>query len=99
MNAPVESPEIGREINAAGYSTNLHDLGEGFPVMMIHGSGPGVTAWANWRLVMPELARNRRVIAPDTLGFAYTEPPAVHTCSPERLVTPEFVLIAELGLE
>lgn len=50
MNAPVDSPEIGREIVAAGYRTNVHDHGEGgFPVMMIHGSGPGVTAWANWR--------------------------------------------------
>jgi 2-hydroxymuconate-semialdehyde hydrolase len=34
-----------------------HDLGSGAPVLLIHGSGPGVTAWANWRLVMPELAK------------------------------------------
>jgi len=38
MNAPQNSPEIGREILAAGYRTNLHDSGEGFPLMMIHGS-------------------------------------------------------------
>ena len=31
MNAPQQSPEIGREILAAGYRTNLHDQGEGFP--------------------------------------------------------------------
>ncbi|HCE9271285.1 TPA: alpha/beta fold hydrolase, partial [Pseudomonas aeruginosa] len=76
MSAPQNSPEIGREILAAGYRTNLHDSGEGFPLMMIHGSGPGVTAWANWRLVMPELAKRRRVIAPDMLGFGYSERPA-----------------------
>ena len=69
MSAAIESPEMGREISAAGYRTNLHDVGEGFPVMLIHGSGPGVTAWANWRLVMPSLATSRRVIAPDMLGF------------------------------
>ena len=70
MNVPVDSPEIGREITAAGYRTNVHDHGEGgFPLMMIHGSGPGVTAWANWRLVIPELAKHRRVVAPDMLGF------------------------------
>jgi 2-hydroxymuconate-semialdehyde hydrolase len=40
---------------------------------MIHGSGPGVTAWANWRLAMPVLARQARVIAPDMVGFGYTE--------------------------
>lgn len=72
----TSSPEIGRSILAAGLATNVHDQGTGQPVMLIHGSGPGVTAWANWRLVLPDLARSRRVIAPDMLGFGYTERPA-----------------------
>ncbi|WP_339651785.1 alpha/beta hydrolase [Halopseudomonas pelagia] len=81
MNAPLNtpSPELGCEILAGGYLTNVHDLdhnpGKGFPVMLIHGSGPGVTAWANWRLIMPELAKERRVVAPDMLGFGYSERP------------------------
>ncbi|MFZ9238214.1 MAG: alpha/beta fold hydrolase [Burkholderiaceae bacterium] len=54
---------------------NYHDIGEGFPVLMIHGSGPGVSAFANWRLVMPELSKQRRVIAPDMVGFGFTERP------------------------
>ncbi|AZT82490.1 alpha/beta fold hydrolase [Marinobacter sp. NP-4(2019)] len=88
MTAPENSPEIGREITAAGYRTNVHDHGEGdVPVMMIHGSGPGVTAWANWRLVIPELAKNRRVVAPDMLGFGYTERPEDNTYNRERWVT------------
>ena len=99
MNAPVDSPEIGREINAAGYRTNVHDLGEGFPVMMIHGSGPGVTAWANWRLVMPKLARNRRVIAPDMLGFGYSARPEDQTYNRERWVEHAIGVLDELGLE
>ncbi|HEY0253334.1 MAG TPA: alpha/beta hydrolase [Kofleriaceae bacterium] len=54
--------------------TNVHVVGEGPPVVLIHGSGPGVTAWANWRLTMPALVeRGYRVIAPDMLGFGYTE--------------------------
>ncbi|RHW21312.1 alpha/beta fold hydrolase [Pseudomonas jilinensis] len=75
MTAPVNSPEVGRSITAAGFQTNLHDSGTGFPLMLIHGSGPGVTAWANWRLIMPTLAESRRVIAPDMLGFGYSERP------------------------
>jgi 2-hydroxymuconate-semialdehyde hydrolase len=66
-------PEVGLRIRAAGFETNYHDLGSGDPVLLIHGSGPGVTAWANWRLTMPALARTRRVIAPDMAGFGYTE--------------------------
>ncbi|MEU9064697.1 alpha/beta fold hydrolase [Streptomyces sp. NPDC048430] len=69
------SPEIGRTIDVGGIATNYHDVGDGAPVLLIHGSGPGVSAWANWRLTIPELAKQHRVIAPDIVGFGYTERP------------------------
>jgi hypothetical protein len=68
-------PEIGSSINAAGITTNYHDMGDGDPVLLIHGSGPGVSAWANWRTVMPALSRQHRVVAPDIVGFGYTDRP------------------------
>lgn len=67
------NPEIGNLIQTGSFSTNYHDVGEGYPVFMIHGSGPGVSAWVNWRLVIPQLAKNHRVIAPDMAGFGFTE--------------------------
>jgi 2-hydroxymuconate-semialdehyde hydrolase len=72
----MSNPEIGRTVLAAGIRTNLHDTGQGPPVLMIHGSGPGVSAWANWRLSMPVLAQRARVIAPDMVGFGYSDRPA-----------------------
>jgi 2-hydroxymuconate-semialdehyde hydrolase len=42
------------------------------PVLLLHGSGPGVTASANWRPIIPALAADRRVVAPDQLGFGRT---------------------------
>ena len=69
------SPEIGLSINSGGIVTNYHDRGQGAPVLLLHGSGPGVSAWANWRLVIPHLADNFRVIAPDIVGFGFTERP------------------------
>lgn len=63
-------------IRANGILTNYHDVGTGFPVLMIHGSGPGVSAWANWRLTLPALSQRRRLILPDMVGFGYTERPA-----------------------
>jgi 2-hydroxymuconate-semialdehyde hydrolase len=68
-------PEIGQEVLAAGLFTNYHDVGTGAPVVLLHGSGPGVTAWANWRLTIPALARSMRVLAPDLVGFGYTQRP------------------------
>ena len=69
------NPEIGKSIIADGIQTNYHDVGTGAPVLLIHGSGPGVTGWANWRVTIPALAEKFRVIAPDMVGFGYTERP------------------------
>src|SRR5690349_16740322 len=72
----ITNVEIGKEVLAGKVWTNYHDLGQGPPVLLLHGSGPGVSAWANWRLTMPELAKRFRVIAPDIVGFGHTERPA-----------------------
>ncbi|GAA0498967.1 alpha/beta fold hydrolase [Pigmentiphaga sp. GD03639] len=73
-----ENPEIGLRLRVGQIDTNYHDQGEGHPVLLIHGSGPGVTAWANWRLNIGPLAERARVLAPDMVGFGYTEaPPSV----------------------
>jgi len=72
----MSNPEIAKSVRTSSFSTNLHDVGAGRPVLFIHGSGPGVSAWANWRLVLPEVAKDRRVIAPDMVGFGFTDRPA-----------------------
>ncbi len=74
----MTNPETGRTVTAAGIRTNLHDVGSGSPLLMIHGSGPGVSAWANWRLSIPVLSQRARVIAPDMVGFGFSERPVGH---------------------
>ncbi|MCI4680368.1 alpha/beta fold hydrolase [Rhodoblastus acidophilus] len=93
------NPEIASSIKAAGITTNYHDLGAGFPVLFIHGSGPGVSAWANWRLALPELAKNYRVIAPDMVGFGFSERPAGITYDIATWVKQTIGLLDALGLE
>jgi pimeloyl-ACP methyl ester carboxylesterase len=74
MNTQTKTdPEIGKTVEAAGLSTNYLEQGSGDPVILIHGSGPGVTGYANWRLTLPVLAEHFRAIAPDAAGFGYTE--------------------------
>ncbi|WP_096701121.1 alpha/beta hydrolase [Magnetospirillum sp. 15-1] len=72
---PSNDPEIGSNVVANGIGTNYLEAGEGSPLILVHGSGPGVTAYANWRLVIPKLASHFRVIALDMAGFGYTERP------------------------
>jgi 2-hydroxymuconate-semialdehyde hydrolase len=64
-------------VDVAGVSTALIDAGTPVgaaapPLLLLHGSGPGVTATANWRPIIPAVAAGRRVIAPDQLGFGRT---------------------------
>jgi 2-hydroxy-6-oxo-octa-2,4-dienoate hydrolase len=58
---------------ASGHRTNVHRQGAGKPVALLHGSGAGVSAWANWRKVIGPLAQDFDVIAPDIAGFGATE--------------------------
>jgi pimeloyl-ACP methyl ester carboxylesterase len=71
----MNNPEIGKCVVANGIRTNYLESGSGPPLILIHGSGPGVTAFANWNHVIPALAEHFQVFAPDMVGFGYTETP------------------------
>ncbi|QTJ64370.1 alpha/beta fold hydrolase [Rhodococcus sp. ZPP] len=76
MTVSTETTEQpGSTIEVAGIATNFHEAGSGDPVLLLHGSGPGVSAWANWQHTIPVLAERHRVLAPDLVGFGYTERP------------------------
>lgn len=68
-------PDVGKSILAGGIATNYHEAGSGSPVVLLHGSGPGVTAWQNWQRIIPRLAERHRVIAPDIVGFGFSLKP------------------------
>lgn len=54
---------------AEGELTHYHEMGEGTPILFLHGSGTGVTAAANWWLNLPELSKYGRCIAIDSIGY------------------------------
>lgn len=93
------NPELGRSLEAGAIGTNYHDQGSGPPVVLIHGSGPGVSAWANWRLNIAPLAQDFRVIAPDMVGFGFTERPKDAAYGKELWLTHLADFLDALGLE
>jgi len=93
------NPELGIRVRTGAFETNVHDVGSGAPVVLIHGSGPGVSAWANWRLVLPALAQRRRAIAPDMIGFGYSDRPAGFRYDMEAWVQQTLDLLDALELE
>ena len=66
--ASVE-PASGRIIRAAGRDIFVIEVGEGPPLLMLHGGGPGATGMSNFSRNIPTLADRFRVIAPDMPGY------------------------------
>jgi 4,5:9,10-diseco-3-hydroxy-5,9,17-trioxoandrosta-1(10),2-diene-4-oate hydrolase len=59
-----------------GLRVHYHDAGEGFPVVFIHGSGPGASGFSNFKGNYPFFVENGfRALLPDTLGFGYSSKP------------------------
>lgn len=90
----------GHFVEVDGVPTWVHDVGTGSPVLLLHGSGPGVSAAANWRLTIPALvAAGHRVIAPDQLGFGQTVPPEDHEYSVDSWLAHAVALLDTLGID
>lgn len=57
---------------AEGELTHYHEIGEGAPILFLHGSGTGVSAAANWWLNLPQIGEQARCIAIDSIGYGQT---------------------------
>lgn len=65
----------GHQVVAGGIDTHYLDHGTGEPVVLLHGSGPGVSAASNWDRTIHGLGSDFRVVAPEMVGFGSTERP------------------------
>ena len=59
----------GRTIRAAGRDIFVTEIGEGPPLLMLHGGGPGANGMSNFSRNIPALAERFRVIVPDMPGY------------------------------
>ncbi len=64
-----------RWVEVDGRRLHFHDVGAGPAVLLLHGSGPGVSGWANFGDVLPELSTRLRCLVLDQPGFGGSERP------------------------
>jgi len=69
MTALESPPAAGTYVSLASGRIHYHDVGEGPVVVLLHGSGPGATAWSNFGPNITVLARRFRVLAIDMPGW------------------------------
>jgi pimeloyl-ACP methyl ester carboxylesterase len=55
-------------VEVGGHDVAFHDVGDGPAVVFLHGSGPGVTGWANFGANLPQLQGIRSIVV-DQPGF------------------------------
>ncbi|NMH97348.1 alpha/beta fold hydrolase [Pseudonocardia acidicola] len=60
-----------------GIRTRYVEAGEGEPVVLVHGGGPGASGASGWARILPLLARHFHVLAIDLIGSGHTDKPLV----------------------
>jgi 2-hydroxymuconate-semialdehyde hydrolase len=69
------------------------------PIVLLHGSGPGVTCLANWRTTLPLLRTGRRVIMFDQLGFGRTATSGARAYGRAAWTTHALAVLDNLGVD
>lgn len=67
--AESTSALVARSVRVAGKTIHFAETGEGPPLLMLHGGGPGASGVPNYVRNISELARRFRVIVPDMPGY------------------------------
>jgi 2-hydroxymuconate-semialdehyde hydrolase len=62
-------PYQDKSFSLDGVPVHYIEAGAGFPLLLIHGSGPGASTIGNWRLILEPLAERYHVFAMDLIGF------------------------------
>ena len=79
MTQLSEQPNVGgasadlREITTPAGIVRYYDVGNGPPLLFLHGSGPGVTGWRNFRGVLPVFAQSYRCLVLEFPGFGVSD--------------------------
>jgi 4,5:9,10-diseco-3-hydroxy-5,9,17-trioxoandrosta-1(10),2-diene-4-oate hydrolase len=105
MTMAPEQVAAGRYAEAGGMRLHYHEAGPGdgqrggTPVVMLHGGGPGASAWSNFGPNLPVFAERFRTLLVDQPGFGKSARPPVtgsyFTFSADALAA----LLTGLGIE
>ena len=60
-------------VQTADWKIHYHELGSGYPIIMLHGGGPGASGWSNFQDNARVLAKQFRVILPDVPGYGKSD--------------------------
>ncbi|APE11821.1 alpha/beta fold hydrolase [Rhodococcus pyridinivorans] len=86
-----------RELATDRGTLRYHEAGQGEPLLLLHGSGPGVTGWRNYRGVLADLAEHYRCLVLEFPGFGVSYPCEGHPMAMASVAVTDF--LDGLGLD
>jgi len=98
--AEVTERGTSRTVQTKKWKLHYHDAGEGYPVIMLHGAGPGATGWSNFSRNVAGLSSRYRMLALDFPGWGDSDT-LDPTEYPRNAANAEatLLLMDELGIE
>ncbi|MFJ4633834.1 alpha/beta fold hydrolase [Streptomyces sp. NPDC088847] len=73
MPLELTAEATSRTVKTKNWEIHYHEAGQGHPLVMLHGSGPGATGWSNFGPNLRSLANDFRVIAVDMPGWGASD--------------------------
>ncbi len=86
-----------RELATPDGVLRYHEAGSGSPLLLLHGSGPGVTGWRNFKDVLPALGEHFRCLVLELPGFGVSHATDLHPMVAAPRAVDQF--ITGLGLD
>jgi len=76
---PFSKESVRRSSKAGDITLNYYEAGSGgsLPLVMLHGGGPGASAWSNFGAALPGFAASYRTLLVDQPGFGDSDKPPV----------------------
>ena len=74
--ADITEASTSKRIKTNNWDIHYHEAGEGHPLVLVHGGGPGASSWSNYNPNIATLAKKYRVLAVDLPGWGKSQ--AVH---------------------
>ena len=71
-----KEPE-GEFVQAGNIRIHYHEFGTGYPLICLHGAGPGATAWSNFKGNVGELSKHYRALLVDMPQYGRSDKPYI----------------------
>lgn len=101
----LSQDDVRRSAKARGITLSYYEAGQptaaggGLPLVMLHGGGPGASAWSNFGSALPGFAEDFRTLLVDQPGFGGSDKPAVEGNYFRFAADHVVALLDELGLD